>query len=492
VASLLGLLVYALSFQGSRGLWEPSEGRYVMAAMEMLRLDDWMHPALHHDHPHWTKPPLMYWAIAASVDCLGRTTFAARLPSAMSFVITTLLIYGLGRIFMKRRPWWPALIYATSLFPAAASNVVTTDDLLTLFETAAMWGFSAAYWPGDNRFARLHGARVGWVSMGLAFLVKGPPAWLPLLALLTFHFANRRHLGTVRMWGPWGPIVMLLIGTSWHLGMVAQRPELAGYFLWDEVVLRTASGHHGRNSAWYGPFVVYAPVLLFGTLPWTLTICRVFGGVVRRWFGRGWFSRRRAEHLQPNGTTVDLESRLLLLWIAVPLLVFVVSRSRLPLYLLPLFVPIALIIARHLDPAVLSLRRYRVAVVSVLLLVPVGRLASSCLESKHDSAALAQSIRRLTTSPYKEITFVNTPPYLGLALYLNAESELVQLTEAGAKANGVQTVAEELDEPDGERLWLVPERFVKGFSAEIARHGKRLHPVGRVHARESYHLFHVL
>ena len=34
---VIGLLVYCLAFQGTRGLWEPDEGRYSAVAMEMLR-----------------------------------------------------------------------------------------------------------------------------------------------------------------------------------------------------------------------------------------------------------------------------------------------------------------------------------------------------------------------------------------------------------------------------------------------------------------------
>ena len=43
----------------------------------------------------------------------------------------------------------------------------------------------------------------------------------------------------------------------------------------------------------------------------------------------------------------DAPSLLLALWIFVPLLVFCLARSRLPLYLLPLFVPLALLIAQR-------------------------------------------------------------------------------------------------------------------------------------------------
>ena len=84
---IICLLVYCLAFQGVRPLWEPDEGRYTAVAMEMLRQGDWLKPQLHREQPHWTKPPLTYWVIAASVSFLGRNEFAARLVSSLSFFL---------------------------------------------------------------------------------------------------------------------------------------------------------------------------------------------------------------------------------------------------------------------------------------------------------------------------------------------------------------------------------------------------------------------
>ena len=65
---LLALLVsMAFAFQGTRGIWEPDEGRYTVAGLNMLESGDWLVPTLDGEHPHLTKPPITYWAIAASV-----------------------------------------------------------------------------------------------------------------------------------------------------------------------------------------------------------------------------------------------------------------------------------------------------------------------------------------------------------------------------------------------------------------------------------------
>ena len=72
-------LAYACAFQGSRPIYSPDEGRYTIVALNMLDSGDWMRPMLHPEVEHWSKPPLTYWAIAASVGTFGRSEFAARL-----------------------------------------------------------------------------------------------------------------------------------------------------------------------------------------------------------------------------------------------------------------------------------------------------------------------------------------------------------------------------------------------------------------------------
>src|SRR5262245_29084429 len=55
-------LVMGLAFIGTRGLWEPDEGRYAESAREMLVSGDYMTPHLG-AQPHFTKPPMTYWMI---------------------------------------------------------------------------------------------------------------------------------------------------------------------------------------------------------------------------------------------------------------------------------------------------------------------------------------------------------------------------------------------------------------------------------------------
>ncbi len=178
------LCLMAFAFQGTRGIWEPDEGRYSSAGINMHESGDWLIPTIDGEHPHLTKPPMTYWALAASFAALGHNEWAARLPSALAYIGTGLFVFGLGRRLCPRRPWLPALVWGLSFAPAIASNIVSTDPLLVLFETAAMYAFVEA-WSREGADARRWFVLM-WLAWGLAFMTKGPPGLLPLFAMMLY------------------------------------------------------------------------------------------------------------------------------------------------------------------------------------------------------------------------------------------------------------------------------------------------------------------
>src|SRR5438105_14903249 len=86
-----GLLAAVLAFSGlgARPLISPAEARYALIAREMLEKGDWIQPHFNHAR-YYEKPPLTYWAVAASYRLFGFTEFASRLPSALAYIGTVL------------------------------------------------------------------------------------------------------------------------------------------------------------------------------------------------------------------------------------------------------------------------------------------------------------------------------------------------------------------------------------------------------------------
>ena len=89
----------ALALLGQRGIWDPDEGRYTNVALHMLDSGNWLEPHRSEEVGHWTKPPLTYWAIAASVEVFGRNPWAARLPGSLAYLLCAWLAFRIAREF---------------------------------------------------------------------------------------------------------------------------------------------------------------------------------------------------------------------------------------------------------------------------------------------------------------------------------------------------------------------------------------------------------
>jgi 4-amino-4-deoxy-L-arabinose transferase len=447
----IALVLYAFSFQGTRGIWEPDEGRYTAVALEMGRLGDYVCPHLNHEVEHLTKPPLTYWLLAGSIAVFGTSEWAARLPNALAFLATVLLVVRLGRRLAPASPGLAPWIYSTSLLPFVAANVVTTDTLLTLWETLAVWGFVELWWGVEERRGPYR--LVTWLGFGLAFLTKGPPGLLPLLAIVAFAVLAEGRRGMGKLLSPAALAVFAFVGLGWYVLLWLREPGVLDDLVRHEVFARIFTAEHDRNAAWYGPIVIYGPALLLGTLPWTgsvLAACR-----------DAWRSVRRAvRERDPLGSF--LPDIFLLLWLLLPLTVFALARSRLHLYLLPLFVPLSLLAARRRGPSLALTPRRRLGLaVWILLLVSLRGLAGAVPQTK-DSRALARAIQGSVRPAIDEVVFIGTPPRYGLSFYLDAEVEAVTLGPRSAPPRA-QRLDEELREEEGVRLFVLPRHKIATF-----------------------------
>src|SRR5436190_12063802 len=98
---------------GRTPLLDPDEPVYGQIAREMVQSGNWLTPHLA-GKPWFDKPPLFYWAEAASMALLGPTELAARLPSALAAVLLALLVMGMGRrLYGPRAGWAAAAVLAT-------------------------------------------------------------------------------------------------------------------------------------------------------------------------------------------------------------------------------------------------------------------------------------------------------------------------------------------------------------------------------------------
>ena len=459
-------LVLALLLPGLRGIWDPDEGRYTNVAMHMLDTGDWLTPHRSEEVAHWTKPPLAYWAIASSVATFGRSPWAARLPAALSYLLCVWLCFRMARRLAPGSERTASLAFATMLLPFGAAQLITTDYLLAACEALALWGFVEARF-GNGRQARRWLALM-WAGFGLAFLTKGPPGLLPLLAVFAFdaltcaEAAAGHRRARALQW--WGPLLLLAIAAPWYVAVVVRNPGLLDYFLGAEVVDRIASNDFNRHGQWYGWLAIYAPTLLLGTLPWTPALWR-------------WLRRLPAQCAiwrTPVGREVDRAGLLLALWVGLPLLVFCVSRSRLPLYILPLFVPLALLVARQRLGEGRGLPRWRWILGWALLLLAL-EFATALWPTHKDGAAWEDAIHARAPGPVSQVLIVEDMARYSLYLQMGVDVEKLSLRPDPQPAFGPEydeDVADELDDDyDPDAIWFTKQEHFDAVQARLQELG---------------------
>jgi 4-amino-4-deoxy-L-arabinose transferase-like glycosyltransferase len=461
---VLGALLLAFCFLGSRGLYDPDEGRYTNVALTMLDTGDWIDPRRNEVTGHWTKPPLTYWAIGSSVAVFGANPWAARLPMALSYLACVFLCWRSARRLAPGREELAALAYMTMLMPFGASQLVTTDFLLAAFQALAMFAFVEGRFREDGPGAW---PWLMWTAFALAFMTKGPPALLPMAVVLVFAWLSPSAQAPRRGLHLAGFLLFLALAAPWFVYVTHEHKGLLAYFLGSEVVARVATDQFARHGEWWGWAEVYVPTLLLGSLPWTgrvLAWLRGLPAALRRW-------------RVPQARVAEAPALFVALWVLLPLLVFCIARSRLPLYLLPIFAPLALAVAQATPAGSRGLPRWPWLVAWGLLLLAL-RIGVSYYPSSQDASTWAQAIRARVPPPLHEVVFVEDMPRYGLHLYLGTEVEtlsLDDLDEPEFNPEYDESLAAELAEAAHETgvVYVVKQKLWPEVQRRVLAHGYR-------------------
>ncbi|MBZ0112242.1 MAG: glycosyltransferase family 39 protein [Thermoanaerobaculia bacterium] len=332
---LPGLVLVALAMLGwnlgGADLIDPDEGRNAAIALEMSQSGSWLLPTLA-AVPFPDKPLLYFASGALSIDLLGPTELAVRLPSLLATFALVGLIGWFTISTLGSRAGWPAmLVMATAPLSIAYSRIVIFDAMLSFFVVAALIAFfKAIEAPRTSQDSRRWNRSstwsvVAWLAMALGILTKGPVALaVPLIVALPFAFWRRRILAVLN---PFGGLIFVGILVPWLWATELRLPGFLHYALVTETWERLTTDSMQRT----GPPWYYLPYLIGGALPWSLVLL----GVSLSKF-EGW--RRRLAR--------DPQLVYLTLWIVVPLLFFSLSHSKRPHYILPLIPALAILFGR--------------------------------------------------------------------------------------------------------------------------------------------------
>lgn len=319
VALALGALAWGI---GAYPLLEPDEGRNAEVMRELAVGGPRWLPRLN-GLPYVDKPILYYAVGSASLAAFGTTETAARLPSLLFTLGSLALVGWFARRTIGRGAAAPAVaIAAATPFTLAYARTVILDSTVTFWMTAAIVAFYETIErpPGDRR--AVWWTVAGWVALGLGILTKGPVALAVPLIVMVPYAAWRRRLSAVL--DPIGMLAALAIVLPWLFAVSRDVPDFLRYVLFVETADRVFTDALGRSEPWW----YFLPILLGAALPWSIAALGTVPAGVRA---------LRDRHREPLFV-------LLALWIVVPLILFSLSRSKRPQYVLPLIPPIALLL----------------------------------------------------------------------------------------------------------------------------------------------------
>jgi 4-amino-4-deoxy-L-arabinose transferase-like glycosyltransferase len=337
-AALAGLVVLAglLFFfrLGTPRLFDADEPAYAEAAREMVRTGDWITPRFD-GQPRFDKPILFYWLIALSYTVFGVTEFAVRFWSALGALALVFVLYRAGAgWFGPRVGLLAGLAFTMNFLTALLARAAVTDMLLTFFVTAAILaGIQALGAPAP---AARSWARLGWIAMSLAVLVKGPIGLvIPGMALGGSVLVLREVRGGFRRLFPWeGPALFLALAVPWF-ALVWFANGWA--FIQGFVIKHHLTRYTGVVSGHPGPIWFYLPVALVGFFPWSgylpLALWRAVGAA-------------RRGKVQEAADRVPV---VCLCWIVGVFLFFSFAETKLPSYLFPAFPGMALLVGWELS-----------------------------------------------------------------------------------------------------------------------------------------------
>ena len=323
---LLAVCLTSLLYQlGTAGLFEPDEGRNAEKAREILLLNDWITP---HENffPVLDKPMFFYWLIAISYKAFGVNEWAARLASVLAALGCFALVYSFARI--RWGPWealWSGLILINGAEFFILSRVVIFDMSLTFCITLALYSFYQAAHASETVKRRIY-CLLMYGALAVGTLIKGLVGLLIPGLIIFFYLliANRWSiLGSIYLIP--GVLLSLALVTPWYLLAESRNSGFIRYYLWDEHFGRFATASFDREQPWY----FFLGVLVVGFLPWSTLL----PSVMRRYWS------------QP----LDDRKIFLIVWSTVPLVLFSVSHSKLPHYILPIFPALSILTATTLS-----------------------------------------------------------------------------------------------------------------------------------------------
>ena len=316
---ILAFVVFYLLPLMIHGLWIPDETRYAQIGQDMLHSGNWVAPHFM-GLRYFEKPIAGYWMIAIGQAVFGDNLFGVRIASALSTGLSVWLVWLIaGRLWRDpRKRFASTLIYMSFGLVAGQAGYANLDPQFTFWVNLSLVAVWFAF-DSSTRRARLCAWAVLGLACGMGFMTKGFLAWLlPVLIAVPYALWQRR-IKEVLSYGPLAILVAVAICLPWALAIHHQEPDFWQFFFWNEHIRRFSAADAQHTQPWW----FYLPILLAASLPWAALLPNTLIDACKQ----------RREPV----------TGFLLLWLLLPLAIFSLSKGKLPTYIMPCLLPLALL-----------------------------------------------------------------------------------------------------------------------------------------------------
>jgi 4-amino-4-deoxy-L-arabinose transferase-like glycosyltransferase len=221
-------LLAVLYFSATRvDLMDIDATQYAEISREMAQSGNYLHI---HDrgNNYLDKPPMLFWTAALSIQCLGPTNFAYKLPSLLMALLALYATYRVAKLLYDENTGRvAALILGTSQGMFLMTNDVRCDLMLMGWVITAIWLLKE--WSLNRRWLYFAG---GSIAVAFGMMTKGPIGLLaPAFALGTDWVLKRDWKQFLRWQYLLLLVIVLLILLPMSIGLYQQFDLHQGKFV---------------------------------------------------------------------------------------------------------------------------------------------------------------------------------------------------------------------------------------------------------------------
>lgn len=334
---LLFIAIIAFYFYGlgSLPLLGPDEPRYAQVAREMFLRGDLITPTLG-GHTWFEKPALLYWMIIAAFKVFGVNEWSARVGPAICGLLTIAAVWRVGRevertvVEARDFSFWAVLVAAGSLGLIVFARAASFDIVVTMTTTWALAFFVL------HELRKKSAPLIGfYIFVGLSLLAKGLVGIVIPFGVVGLYYVLRRDWPARQVWLSlvWGVPLAVVVSAIWYGPVIARH----GWLFVEEFFIQHHFARFVSNKYHHPqPIYFYPAIILMLALPWTAFLVEALAKI-RTWVWRG-------------SDSMSIVRVFSLAWLAMPIVFFSFSGSKLPGYILPALPAAAFLIAdRFID-----------------------------------------------------------------------------------------------------------------------------------------------